>query len=141
MQRRQPKYENDIEYWQCCGCKEWISRDGYYHYPQMWNGITSRCKKCHRKSVVRTRDPKNTARINKAYYARLKERHPERIATWYAVSNAIRDGKLKRGLCEVCGIIGEAHHEDYFKTFDIRWFCREHHYLFHMEKRRVANVG
>lgn len=45
------------------------------------------------------------------------------------VYNAIKTGKLKRQNCSVtnCNKIGEAHHSDYTKPFNILWLCAEHH--------------
>ena len=40
----------------------------------------------------------------------------------------IKRGKLKKGICEVCGSADvEAHHDDYTKPLAVRWFCRLHH--------------
>jgi hypothetical protein len=45
--------------------------------------------------------------------------------------------RIKRGLlikypCEVCGDVNvEAHHDDYTKTYDVRWLCFKHHRLHH----------
>lgn len=43
------------------------------------------------------------------------------------VNNAIRDGKIARQPCEVCGRKAQAHHEDYSKPLDVRWLCFQHH--------------
>jgi ribosomal protein S27AE len=49
-----------------------------------------------------------------------------------AVGHAIRDGRLDRESCEQCGEpIAEAHHEDYAKSTDVRWLCRDCHELEH----------
>lgn len=50
-----------------------------------------------------------------------------KTAARHAVNNAIRDGRLKRGRCEVCGKRAEAHHVDYSKPLEVRWLCRRHH--------------
>lgn len=40
----------------------------------------------------------------------------------------LRRGKIVKGPCETCGGPGEeAHHDDYDKPLDVRWFCRKHH--------------
>jgi len=64
------------------------------------------------------------------------------VACNRAVGNAIRDGRLNRGPCEVCGSREsvEGHHEDYSKPLDVRWLCREHHKALHAFKR-VGLVG
>ena len=48
---------------------------------------------------------------------------------------AIAKGLLIREPCEVCGKTKvEAHHDDYNKTFDVRWLCVKHHHEFHSAK-------
>ena len=54
--------------------------------------------------------------------------HADRNAARQAVSNALRDGKLSRGACAVCGVSQtEAHHMDYGRPLDVIWLCRKHH--------------
>lgn len=57
-----------------------------------------------------------------------------RIKTYHA----IRSGKLIRKPCEVCGEIKvQAHHDDYNKTYDVRWLCWKHHREFHDSQGRL----
>lgn len=49
--------------------------------------------------------------------------------------NAIRDGKLKRMPCFVCGADADAHHPDYSAPLAVSWLCREHHAQLHKEHR------
>ena len=77
----------------------------------------------------------------KAAYA---ERNPVKRKAHSAVSNALRDGKLAKEPCEVCGTTKnvQAHHDDYSKPLDIRWLCvkdhNEHHKNEREQKRRSA---
>jgi hypothetical protein len=65
---------------------------------------------------------------SKAY--RLKE--PVKYRAHSAVSNAVRDGRLTKLPCEVCGSsFAEAHHDDYTKPLDVRWLCKVHHERWH----------
>jgi hypothetical protein len=49
------------------------------------------------------------------------------------VGNALRDSKLFKTPCIVCGSLkSEAHHEDYSKPLEVIWLCRRHH----MERHR-----
>jgi hypothetical protein len=45
------------------------------------------------------------------------------------IANALRDGKIKRKPCKVCGTKNnlEAHHADYSKPLVVVWYCRKHH--------------
>lgn len=45
-----------------------------------------------------------------------------------AVNNAVRDGRLERGPCEVCGATpAQGHHDDYGAPLEVRWLCTTHH--------------
>jgi hypothetical protein len=70
----------------------------------------------------------------------LKERRPpEKRRANIAVGNAIRDGRLLRQPCEVCGAAkAEAHHDDYTRPLDVRWLCRKHHLEHHGKESRAA---
>lgn len=56
------------------------------------------------------------------------------------VEQAIKNGILIPGSCEICGIKGtmsdgrnkiQAHHDDYSKPLEVRWLCQTHHYEHH----------
>lgn len=52
---------------------------------------------------------------------------------------ALARGDLIKGPCETCGgLIVDAHHDDYSKPLDVRWFCRPHHNAYHTRLRAVA---
>lgn len=55
------------------------------------------------------------------------EEQPKRRSAQVAVGNALRDGKLRRLPCLVCGKKAEAHHPDYDRPLDVMWLCPEHH--------------
>lgn len=45
---------------------------------------------------------------------------------------AIKQGKLTKQSCELCGNPkAEAHHDDYSKPLSVRWLCRHHHMKLH----------
>lgn len=127
----------------------------FYAHPRMADGHLNKCKECAkadsrnadpvkraayererykrperkkavRESIVRARkrDPERFAR-----YARdARARNPEKYAARSAVGNALRDGRLKKGRCEVCGSEKvQAHHDDYSKPLEVRWLCIQHH--------------
>ena len=43
------------------------------------------------------------------------------------VNNAVRDGRLEKWPCLVCGVKAEAHHPDYDRPLDVVWLCNMHH--------------
>ena len=56
------------------------------------------------------------------------EKHPDRRKASLIVGNAVRDGKLKRHPCLVCGHEKvEGHHPDYSRPLDVVWLCNAHH--------------
>lgn len=63
---------------------------------------------------------------------RYKEEQRAKYRAHYTVKNALRDGRLTRQPCEVCGLPhGEAHHDDYSKPLEVRWLCKAHHRAAH----------
>lgn len=57
-----------------------------------------------------------------------KRRYPERVKARRALQYAVDIGILKRGCCEVCKKPkAQAHHHDYSKPLEVRWFCPVHH--------------
>ena len=55
--------------------------------------------------------------ITQQHFKRYNAKHPERRSARVALCNAIRDGRIARRTCEVCGAWAEAHHDDYSETF------------------------
>ena len=68
---------------------------------------------------------------------RWRQKHPTRYAAHLAVAVALRDGRLERQPCEVCGSTEnvDAHHPRYDRPLDVQWLCRTHHVRLH---RRAA---
>ena len=48
------------------------------------------------------------------------------------LERAVKEGRIAKLPCEICGSIEvEAHHNDYAKWKEVRWFCKEHHIKYH----------
>lgn len=54
-----------------------------------------------------------------------------------AVNYAIRQGEIRRGMCEICGKKAEAHHCNYGKPLDVMWLCKEHHIEWHKNNKPI----
>lgn len=68
------------------------------------------------------------AESHKAAAGRWSAKHPNRRKANYLLGNAIRDGKLKKDPCHVCGNTkAQAHHPDYDRPLDVVWLCDAHH--------------
>lgn len=60
--------------------------------------------------------------------AAYRARNRTKVNARQMVYIAVRDGRLTRTACEVCGAEKvEGHHEDYSKPLDVRWLCVVHH--------------
>lgn len=54
------------------------------------------------------------------------------------VHAAIKQGRLVKKPCEICGEkIAEAHHDDYSKPLDVRWLCKKCHAKWHMNNKPI----
>jgi hypothetical protein len=58
---------------------------------------------------------------------RWEAQHPERKRAIDALNNAVRDGKVARWPCEVCGDKAHAHHPHYDAPLMVTWLCPIHH--------------
>lgn len=112
----------------------------------------SRCKECVRESVAKHRlanlerirqydrmrasQPHRMAK-NVAITAAWRVAHPKRRAAQVAVGNALRDGRLAKLPCMVCGADAEAHHPDYDQPLDVVWLCPPHHKQAHALARKL----
>ena len=73
---------------------------------------------------------------------RWRERNPEKRKAQVAVGNALRDRRLVREPCEVCGAEKvHAHHDDYSRPLEVRWLCRQHHAERHRTINEEARMG
>lgn len=141
---------------QCFKCKRFLPITEFYKHPAMADGRLGKCRKCARKDVgnnYRKRKPKYQAyerqRLQRSerkeqallYQRRRRLLSPEKSAARHAVSNAIRDGRLQRKPCEVCGttIRVQAHHHDYSKPLDVQWLCFKHHREEHGQQVQELN--
>lgn len=102
----------------------------------------------------------NRLRLNRARYEKnkhdpaFKERqrakgkrdrldNPLQRAARVIVGHAIRDRRLLRQPCEICGSEEriEAHHDDYTQPLQVRWLCRLHHIEHHKAEREIKRRG
>ncbi len=147
MQKKQPRCEDGIEYWECSKCHMWLPNTEYYTDTRTGNGLKGQCKKCHTKGSIETRSPDNTRRLNREYMRRARVLSPdrfrerERIASTLREKNektkarmilnvALRAGKVvKPKNCQNCGkaLKLTAHHSDYSKPLEVKWWCYECH--------------
>lgn len=88
-------------------------------------------------TIARNHRPEVMARNNVLRAKRIK-RPDERLKCYARARTryAIKTGKLTRGLCERCGQPSKhAHHDDYSKWLEVRWFCSPCHHNHHALER------
>jgi hypothetical protein len=102
----------------------------------------TRCKECVKEAARKNRlDRIDYYRA----YDRLRAAQPHRMANNFAqsqewrqqypnrrraqgqVQHALRDGRIKKQPCWVCGSSAVAHHPDYDRPLDVVWLCQPHH--------------
>jgi hypothetical protein len=154
----------------CFKCNKEKDLDDFYKHPQMKDGRVNKCKECAKTENIDNRkvkieyykdfDKKRNQDLNrKKYCARKskkwrlnnpeksaeiksnwKKRNPLKYKAHSAVSNALKNGLIKKKPCEICGDKkSESHHPDYSKPLDIIWLCDFHHKEEHREKEEVPH--
>ena len=129
----------------CFKCETSKPLSEFYTHRRMADGHLNKCKSCaksdrathYRRPGVRERvlayhknrmtDPGQRAR-HKSYLAVGRERHPEHYKARVILNHAIRDRRIVKKPCEVCGCEKtQGHHGDYSRPLDVQWFCFKHH--------------
>lgn len=114
---------------------------GYNRTQKYVNGRKKgwRCKWCNReyRNLRPTLD--RNREHSRRYRLKYPKRHRQAVESWKKknhtktashslVHRAIKDGRLVKQPCEICGNVDvEAHHDDYSQPLSIRWLCKKHH--------------
>lgn len=147
-----------------CGKKKALEE--FYPHKKMRDGRLNKCKECtksqeearrienmknpewvlqemdrQREKERRRREQgkvrKETLEESRVRLLRYRGGDAVRKKAHHITSAAIRDGKLKKKPCEVCGHpLVQAHHDDYSKPLEVRWLCVQHHNEHHIQERR-----
>ena len=144
----------------CFKCGQEQELNEFYKHPMMADGHLNKCKTCTKLDVrgnhsakldyyrqydrQRNKLPhriaahdayrqtdagKKTARRRALKFI---QNNPEKRKAHIIVGNALRNGRLNRKPCEVCGATRvHGHHHDYSKPLDVRWLCPIHHKEYH----------
>jgi len=137
---------------QCFKCRRTQPLSEFYRHAMMRDGHLNKCKDCakrdvrmHRRTSERPREyDREGAKLphRKAAARKVGERwaakHPEAVKARVRLNNAVRDGKITRFPCEVCGEPKvHGHHRDYAKPLEVMWLCARHHHAAHGLTRKV----
>jgi hypothetical protein len=131
----------------CRTCNASQPLSEYYTHKNMADGHLNICKACVRSRVKTHRKKNDSVReYDRWRYQSNPERkkkadqvaknwrvkNPEKYRAHYIVSNAIRDKKMQKQPCVICGDSkSHAHHEDYAKPLSVVWLCAKHHQRHH----------
>jgi hypothetical protein len=136
----------------CFKCGEVKSLTDFYKHPQMPDGRVNKCKECNKKDVRENRlikveyyrnyDKDRGNRQSNKYRQEYLQKYPNKYKAHTIVSNAIRDKKLFKKPCEICGSNKSihAHHDDYLEPLNIRWLCAAHHSQWHKANGEADNA-
>jgi hypothetical protein len=135
----------------CFKCGENKDLSEFYKHKRMGDGYLGKCKSCAKIDVTENRN-KNIDHYRKydrdrgnrqtpEYRKNLKSKYPNQYKSQNMVTNAIRDGKLFKKPCEVCGSKERihAHHDDYAEPLNVRWLCAAHHSEWHRDNGEGLN--
>lgn len=125
----------------CNVCNKSLPSEAFYA------GVPSRCRDCHkaRMKELRLTDPDVQRREReraKLPHRKVKQRvvtmawrskNPVGYKAHTAVGNAVRDGRLKKMPCVLCGSVlsVHGHHKDYTQPLDVTWLCAKCHKRLH----------
>ena len=132
---------------QCINCKQTKAHSEFYSRKTKFGTIwyTARCKICHLKYCKEHRHSEHGKKVYRAWTLSKKGKIAieKRMKTWReknkakrkaqsAISNAIRDNRLKRQPCRICqNPNGEAHHLSYDDPYNVDWLCKTCHFKAH----------
>lgn len=145
----------------CFKCGEIKPLSDFYKHPEMPDGHVNKCKECNKKDVrenrkkrenyynaydrVRSKTPHRKAQKKKRESRPEVKEHIKKYKQQYEyaakqrkaahdVGNAVRDGRLEKYPCWVCGCEDvEGHHPDYDSPLDVIWLCTKHHAEIHRD--------
>lgn len=124
----------------------------------MADGHLNKCKTCTKKDSdenfrKKMLDPEWAIKERKRQREKEERRRREGLVKKYEkskyskpransiLSNAIRDGKIIKMPCEICGNKkSQGHHEDYSKPLDVVWLCVRHHQDRHIHLRNCETL-
>jgi len=146
----------------CFKCNQFKPLSEYYKHPQMGDGTLNKCKECAKKDSddnfkrkmqdpdwqIKERARQRAKEENRRQLGLVKKYNKspvpkgQRKEKYGKYENAIRDGRLTRKPCEVCGKNEtQGHHEDYAKPLDVVWLCTRHHSDRHIHLRNMQTLG
>lgn len=115
----------------CCNAARksnyWGNRERELEYHRRYALVPSRIESQKRYSQTEGRKLSHRSYVRE--YAKL---NPLKHIARRLINDAISNGLLVRGSCEICGeLLTHGHHDDYSKPMSVRWLCKKHHAEWH----------
>lgn len=136
----------------CFKCGENKPLTEYYKHAQMLDGHLNKCKECTKKDARENRESRidyyraydrdRGNRQDYQYNAEYRKNNRLKYKAHGTVNNAVRDGRLEKQPCEICGATERlhGHHDDYAKPMEVRWLCAAHHRQWHIKNGEAKNA-
>lgn len=132
-----------------CGAEKPLNE--FYKHRKMSDGHLNKCKECTKKDTTKNRwdnisekreyDRERGNRQDPEYLKSWRNKFPVKYKAHNALNNALRDGKIEKSPCEICGDEKSvAHHDDYNKPLSVRWLCQAHHKQWHRDNGEGLNA-
>lgn len=109
----------------CPMCKKELDENSFNLDKKSKTGRYSYCKEC-RKPLLRAWGITHREK-HREQGGRWEKANREKKSAHNAIKRAIKNGKMLKGSCTVCGQDAVAHHPDYTKKLDVYWLCSKHH--------------
>ena len=136
---------------ECFKCQKIKNLLEFYKHSEMGDGHLNKCIECTKIDVKENyyKRFENKRQYEKIRYQKRKQyaserdkihrlRNPEKYKARTAVNNAVRDKRIVKKPCEVCGEVNvQAHHGDYSQPLTVRWLCRKCHWTEHNPTRQI----
>jgi len=135
----------------CSKCNEEKLLSEFYTHKRTRDGRQNKCKECAKKIAKQNRnkridyyrkyDRMRGNRQGDKYCKEYREKYPNKYKAHSMVNNFIRNGKLVKKPCEICGSPENihAHHDDYLEPLNVRWLCSAHHSQWHAKNGEAKN--
>lgn len=128
-----------------CGRKKPL--DEFYGHQMMHDKHLNKCKTCTKSDAAlnyrakrrryagyeqqRFHDPLRKEKVLE-YQRTMRKRNPQKHTARYALAQAVKNGRIMRTPCEICGVEpAQAHHHDYSQPLNVQWLCFHHHREIH----------
>lgn len=136
----------------CKQCHLELPEAEFYSHPQTVDKLMAVCKRCHKQNAINRRvnnienvlaydHERNQTQERKDYVSnRIKQDrllNPQKYKARNWVNNALRDGRIKREPCKLCGNPNaQAHHHNYDDPTNFDWLCFRCHREVHGQLNR-----